>query len=39
LSDDEEPPLQRRIAWFVGLWVGGVAAIAVVAGVIRYFLN
>ena len=33
-----EPPLHRRIAWFVSLWVAGVAAVALVAGLIRMWL-
>ena len=34
-----EPPLHRRIAWFVSLWVAGVAAVAVVAALIRMWLS
>jgi hypothetical protein len=34
-----EPPLHRRIAWFVSLWVGGVAALALVAGIIRWWIH
>jgi len=33
-----EPPLHRRIAWFVSLWIAGVAALAVVAGLLRMWL-
>ncbi|WP_081964079.1 DUF2474 family protein [Hoeflea sp. BAL378] len=25
------PPIARRLAWFVGLWLAGVAALGVVA--------
>jgi hypothetical protein len=39
LSAGEEPPLPRRLAWFVGLWVASVAALAVVAGLIRWWLS
>jgi hypothetical protein len=28
-------PLGRRLLWFVGLWLAGVAAIAVVAGLLK----
>jgi len=39
LSAGEEPPLPRRLAWFAGLWVASVAALALVAGFIRWWLN
>jgi hypothetical protein len=29
----------RKLAWFVSLWIGGVAAVAVVAGLIRMWLS
>ncbi len=32
------PPALRRLAWFVGLWVAGVAAVGVVALAIRAVL-
>lgn len=32
----KEPPVWRRLAWFVGLWIASVAALAFVAGLIRY---
>ena len=35
----KEPPVWRRIAWFAGLWIASVAALAVVAAVIRTALN
>lgn len=28
----------RRIAWFIGLWIAGVATVAIVAYGIRLFL-
>ena len=34
-----EPPLRRRLLWFVGLWAAGVAAVGVVAYLIRLWLN
>ena len=34
-----EPPLGRRLLWFVGLWAAGVAAVGAVAYVIRFWLN
>jgi hypothetical protein len=36
---DKEPPVWRRLAWFVSLWVGSVAALAVVAAIIKTVLN
>lgn len=30
--------LWGRLAWFGGLWAGGVAAVALVAGAIRFWL-
>ncbi len=32
------PPSLRRLAWFVGLWVAGVAAVGAVALAIRAIL-
>ncbi len=34
----EMPRALRQILWFVLLWLGGVATLAVIAGVIRLFL-
>jgi len=34
-----EPPLARRLGWFVLLWLGGVAGVAVVSAVLRYWLH
>ncbi|MDZ7826918.1 MAG: DUF2474 family protein [Gammaproteobacteria bacterium] len=31
-------PSVRRLAWFIGLWVLGVAALGAVAALIRLFL-
>jgi hypothetical protein len=31
--------LMRRLLWFVGLWIGGVAAVASVGYVIRWWLH
>ena len=36
---DLDPPLLRRLAWFVLLWLGGVASVAVVSVVLRYWLH
>ncbi|MFC0010161.1 DUF2474 family protein [Devosia nitrariae] len=33
-----DPPLRRRLLWFVGLWVAGVLAVTAVGLVIRAFL-
>jgi hypothetical protein len=29
----------KRLLWFVGIWAASVAALGVVAGVIRWWLN
>ena len=34
-----EPPLQRRLLWFVALWAGGVLTVGAIAYVIRFWLN
>jgi hypothetical protein len=34
----EEGSRWRRLAWFVGLWAGGVASVGLVGGVIRLWL-
>jgi len=31
-------PRTRQIAWFVGLWCGGVLAVGIVGLIIRWFL-
>ena len=31
-------PLKQTL-WFVGLWAGGVASVAVVAGILRVIIN
>jgi hypothetical protein len=38
LNDEDIPPW-RRLAWFISLWVAGVVALAVVAGLIRIWLS
>lgn len=35
---DREPPLHRRLAWFVSLWIAGVATLAIVAALLRAWL-
>lgn len=32
-------PISRRLLWFVGLWLAGVAAVSVVGLVIKLFLG
>ena len=40
MSTEARPgPLWRRLAWFVGLWAASVAVLAIVAFVIRSWLN
>ncbi|HEX8258375.1 MAG TPA: DUF2474 domain-containing protein [Allosphingosinicella sp.] len=38
MSIDAPAPLWRRLAWFVGLWVAGVATVGSVAWLIRAWL-
>lgn len=33
-----EPPLGRRLVWLAGLWLGGVAAVALTAFLLRLLL-
>ncbi|MFO0994515.1 MAG: DUF2474 family protein [Hyphomicrobiales bacterium] len=35
---DAPQPLWKRLAWFAGLWLAGVAAVAVVGGLIKLAL-
>jgi len=39
LSDPDKPRLTVRLAWFAGLWIAGVVAVALVAGLIRLWLS
>ena len=39
MSTEAPAPLWRRLAWFVGLWAASVAVLALVAFVIRSWLN
>lgn len=32
-------PLRKRLLWFVGLWMASVAALAIVGGIIRFWLK
>jgi len=32
---DDPPPAWKKIAWFIGLWLAGVAAVAAVGGLIK----
>jgi len=32
-------PLWQRLAWFVALWAGGVAAVAAVAYLLRWWIG
>ena len=34
-----EPPLWSKLAWFVGLWVAGVASVAAVALLLRLWIS
>jgi hypothetical protein len=35
----EQKPLLNRLAWFIGLWVLGVASVGVVGLLIRFALH
>lgn len=35
MGNDEEPRLWTRLLWFAGLWLAGVAAVALVGLLIR----
>ena len=37
-SQAAEPPLWKRLAWFVGLWAAGVATVAGVAFLLRLWI-
>lgn len=32
-------PLWKRLLWFVGLWLSGLAAVGAVAAVLRFWLS
>ncbi|HEX8191585.1 MAG TPA: DUF2474 family protein [Allosphingosinicella sp.] len=34
-----DPPVWRKLAWFVSLWVASVAALGLVAAIIKTVLN
>lgn len=34
-AGDPKPPLGRSLLWFAALWVGGLAAVAIVAYALR----
>jgi hypothetical protein len=31
--------IASRLLWFVGLWAGGVLAITIIGGIIKFWLN
>jgi len=35
----EQKPLLNRLAWFIGLWVAGVATVGVIGLLIRFALK
>ncbi|WP_426143504.1 DUF2474 domain-containing protein [Pseudomonas sp. DWP3-1-2] len=43
LHDDQDPalkkPLWQRLAWLVGIWVGSVFALYLVASLLRMFMT
>lgn len=38
MQDDAPRPLAKRLAWFVGLWLAGVLAVALVAYGLRLWI-
>ena len=38
-TDTPPGPLWRRLAWMAAIWAASVSALAVVAGVIRFWLR
>ena len=38
-AGEAEGPLWRRLAWFVGLWLAGVATVGAVAWVLRLWIR
>lgn len=34
-----EPPLGRKLVWFVGLWLAGVVTVTLVGLVIKFWLG
>ena len=38
MPSGRQPPLISRLAWFVALWIAGVAAVGLVALLIRWAL-
>jgi hypothetical protein len=39
MTDMQKGAIARRLLWFVGLWLAGVAAVSLVGLVIRMFLG
>ncbi len=38
-TTDSAAPLWKRLAWFVGLWAAGVAAVGTVAYLLRLWIH
>ena len=39
VTEAPQAPLWKRLAWFVGLWAGGVAVVGAIAYGIKYWLG
>ncbi len=37
-AEQKLPPLTQRLLWFVGLWLGGVGSVAIVAYGLRLWI-
>lgn len=38
-TEDKPAPLGRRLLWFVALWAGGVASVALVGFALKWLLR
>jgi hypothetical protein len=38
-SGQIQPPLRRRLLWFVALWLAGVGSVTIIAFVIRLWMR
>ncbi|WP_284421505.1 MULTISPECIES: DUF2474 family protein [unclassified Bradyrhizobium] len=39
MSSEQPAPLAKRLAWFAGLWLAGVATVATVAFLLRLWMK
>jgi len=36
---ENEPPLWKRVAWMIGIWLASITALGIVAMIIRFWLK